>query len=112
MRAPCFDNYRHADFLLTAVKNGLERDIGIETSRWNPQGPKPSEQSEEQAQEVQSVEVQHVETAQKVEEGHSPDGAHVSRRPVNFSYSAETAEKLRETTEKFASLKSFLAGEA
>ncbi|KAH7193821.1 uncharacterized protein B0J16DRAFT_369894 [Fusarium flagelliforme] len=91
----------------TSVKNGLERDVGIETSRWNPQGPKASEQSEGQTQEVQ-----HVEEAQKVEEGQSPGGAHVSRRPVNFSFSAETAEKLRETTEKFASLKSFLAGTA
>ncbi|KAJ4122739.1 hypothetical protein NW768_010181 [Fusarium equiseti] len=97
----------------TAVKNGLERELGIETSRWNPQGPKASEQSENQTQEVQNAdEAQHVEKVQKVEEGQNVGGAHVSRRPVNFSFSAETAEKLRETTEKFASLKSFLAGKA
>jgi hypothetical protein len=107
IRVPCFDDSRHADFPLTAVKNGLERDVGIETSRWNPQGPKASEQSEGQTQEVQ-----HIEEVQKVEEGQSPGGAHVSRRPVNFSFSAETAEKLRETTEKYALMKSFLAGKA
>jgi len=100
-------------FFFTAVKNGLERDVGIETSRWNPQGPKASEQSEGQAQEVQNVaEVQHVDEAQKVEECQSPGGAHVSRRPVNFSYSTENAEKLREASETFALLKSFLAGKA
>ena len=106
INVPCFDNSLHADFLLTAVKNGLERDVGIETSRWNPQVPKTSEQSEGQIQEVQ-----HAEDAQKVDEVQSPGGAHVSRRPVNFSFSAETAEKLREHTEKFA-WKSFLAGKA
>ncbi|QPC77895.1 hypothetical protein HYE68_008647 [Fusarium pseudograminearum] len=42
----------------------------------------------------------------------STDGATpVSRRAVNFAFSAETADKLRDTTEKFAALKtSFLMG--
>ncbi|CAG7555874.1 unnamed protein product [Fusarium equiseti] len=89
------------------VKNGLDREVGIETSRWNTQEPKAFEHDEGQTQEVQ-----HVEEGQKVDESQNLGGTPVSRRPVNFSFSAENAEKLRENTETFALMKSFLAGKA
>ncbi|OBS29486.1 hypothetical protein FPOA_03423 [Fusarium poae] len=47
------------------------------------------------------------------QKGVEGDTAPITRRPVDFKYSAETADKLRDTTEKFASLKSgFLAGKS
>jgi hypothetical protein len=86
----------HANLCCTGIQNGLEREVGIETSCWAPKSPEVSIQVEEQDQEVQNTSV-------------TP----VSRRAVNFSFSAETADKLRDTTEKFASLKSgFLCGKA
>ncbi|CEI67452.1 hypothetical protein FVEN_g11572 [Fusarium venenatum] len=47
------------------------------------------------------------------EKGLEDDTTPITRRAVNFQYSAEAADKLRDTTEKFASLKSgFLMGKA
>ncbi|KAL4723574.1 hypothetical protein ACLX1H_009212 [Fusarium chlamydosporum] len=81
---------------MSVVQNGLDREEGIHSSRWAHQNPEVSVPSQDKGEEVQNS-------------GLTP----VTRRAVNFSFSAEQADKLREATEKFASLKSgFLSGMA
>ncbi|KAH6968228.1 hypothetical protein DER45DRAFT_606964 [Fusarium avenaceum] len=86
----------------SGIKNGLEREIGIETSRWAP--PKPSDPvPEEEGQE-------------KVQDNDPSDapGTKPRRIPtVNFAFDPNNADKLRDVTQKLASLKSqFLLGKA
>lgn len=89
-------NIYPANLCLTVVQNGLDREEGIHSSRWAHQNPEVSVPSQDKGEDVQNS-------------GLTP----VTRRAVNFSFSAEQADKLREATEKFASLKSgFLSGMA
>ncbi|KAF4966336.1 hypothetical protein FSARC_5964 [Fusarium sarcochroum] len=72
----------------SGIKNGLECDVGLNTSRWaSTKSPEPSTQ----------------------EESVAPGPRRVPT--VNFMFDPNNAEKLREATQKFATLKSsFLAG--
>ncbi|KAI6763897.1 hypothetical protein HG530_007686 [Fusarium avenaceum] len=86
----------------SGIKNGLEREIGIETSRWAP--PKPSDPvPEEEGQE-------------KVQDNDPSDAPDTKPRripTVNFAFDPNNADKLRDVTQKLASLKSqFLLGKA
>jgi hypothetical protein len=83
----------------TGIKNGLEREIGIETSRWAP--PKSSDP------------VVEGEGQEKVQDD-EPSNTKPRRIPtVNFAYDPNNADKLRDVTQKLASLKSqFLLGKA
>ncbi|KAF4991008.1 hypothetical protein FGRMN_8129 [Fusarium graminum] len=76
----------------SGIKNGLDREIGLETSRWAP-----AKSSESDVDDVQAK-----------------DGEQPRRVPkVNFTFDPNNADKLRDTTQKFASLKSsFLLGKA
>ncbi|KAM0246861.1 hypothetical protein ACHAP5_004483 [Fusarium lateritium] len=83
----------------SGIKNGLEREIGIETSRWAP--PKSSDPvTEEEGK------------------GKAQDDETSSAKPrriptVNFAFDPNNADKLRDVTQKLASLKSqFLLGKA
>ncbi|KAM0352339.1 hypothetical protein ACHAPU_002004 [Fusarium lateritium] len=80
----------------SGIKNGLDREIGIETSRWAP--AKSSDKSSEPA--AEDVQAEDSEQPRRVPK-------------VNFAFDPNNADKLRDTTQKFASLKSsFLLGKA
>ncbi|SPJ70618.1 uncharacterized protein FTOL_00346 [Fusarium torulosum] len=83
----------------SGIKNGLEREIGIETSRWAP--PKSSDPvAEGQGQE-------------KVQDDESSNTKPRRIPTANFAYDPNNADKLRDVTQKLASLKSqFLLGKA
>jgi hypothetical protein len=81
----------------TGIKNGLAREIGIETSRWAP--PKSSDPVAE-------------EEGQDKAQDDEPSDTKPRRIPTsNFAFDPNNAEKLRDVTQKLASLKSqFLLG--
>ncbi|KAF4452439.1 hypothetical protein F53441_4719 [Fusarium austroafricanum] len=80
------------------IKNGLETEVGISTSRWAP------EKSPEKSLETSDVKDQGQFQVQE------PVTTGPRRVPtVNFSFDPNNAEKIRDTTQKFADLKaSFL----
>ncbi|KAF5663738.1 hypothetical protein FHETE_7443 [Fusarium heterosporum] len=89
------------------IKNGLDREIGLETSRWAPVKSSESEVEDLQAKDLQAEDVQ-------VKDLQAEDGEQPRRVPkVNFAFDPNNADKLRDATQKFASLKSsFLLGKA
>ncbi|KAF4957229.1 hypothetical protein FGADI_3294 [Fusarium gaditjirri] len=92
------------------VKNILDpEEVGIATSRWAP-GNSASNSSQPTVQGVEAngnEQGQGQEQEQEQGQGQTPVVA-ISRRAVNFAYDPNNAEKLLETTEKFASVKAFL----
>jgi hypothetical protein len=94
-----FQEQRFLTLPFTGIKNGLEREIGIETSRWA-----------------------HLKSSDPVVEGEGQEKVHddesSNTKPrriptVNFAYDPNNADKLRDVTQKLAGLKSqFLLGKA
>ncbi|RGP79336.1 hypothetical protein FLONG3_2565 [Fusarium longipes] len=95
------------------VRNVLDGDVGIETSCWAPKSSEALVEAKEHDNEAQEAPGEDKAQSQEFQSVQANGANHLSRRAVNFSFSAETAEKRRDANEKLAALRSgFLSGKA